>query len=381
LDPELDNLRTALRWFIGEGLVEASLRLAAAATVVWFYRGQLAEGRRWLEEALTLDSPDWREWSVSEAASGVAPTADSRRLSLRGWSLKYLGILAVMQGDLEVAEQAEQHSLELSRHVGDPHLSQESLLWLGRVAQLRGDFARARSLLEEGLAILRQSISPNARWITLIFLAEVASEQGRLDDARRLAEESSKIANAGNLPIGMCKSSTFLGELHTRLGHPETARIMWEETLARVRETHQKHIHVIPLLIGLGRLATQHMDTDHRGRSLLAEGLTLARELSRWELTRGLDVVAEVAGSGCEWELALHFAGASAAMRDAMGTPRWPSEQARLDPVISHAREALSATAADACWMRGWTMSADQTVNLALGSLREPTRGARNVTA
>jgi hypothetical protein len=241
------------------------------------------------------------------------------------------------------------------------------------VAQLRGDFAGARSLLEESLAIFQLSTSPNALWITLILLSEVVSEQGRLDDATRLAEESSKIANAGNLPIGMCKSSTFLGELQMRLGHVDAARIMWEETLARVHETHQKHIHVIRLLIGLGHLATQHSDTDHRGPSLLAEGLALARELSRWELARGLDVLAEVAGTCQAWELALHLAGASAATRDAMGTPRWPSERARLDPVINHAREALSATAADASWMRGWTIPVDQTVNLALGWLREPT--------
>jgi hypothetical protein len=119
-------------------------------------------------------------------------------------------------------------------------------------------------------------------------------------------------------------------------------------------------------------------DDVQRGRWLLAEGLTLAHELSRWELARSLEVAVEVLGADGEWEHALHVAGTAVAMRDAMGTPAWPSEHARLDPVVARAREILGVETADAAWMRGWAAPADLTLTLALDRLRAASTDAES---
>ena len=52
LDEENDNIRAALAWSIEVGEVETGLRLAGALVRFWSIRGLMAEGRRWLTQAL-----------------------------------------------------------------------------------------------------------------------------------------------------------------------------------------------------------------------------------------------------------------------------------------------------------------------------------------
>src|SRR5437867_1071258 len=54
LEREHDNLRAALRWALDRREVETALRLAAALPRFWFGHGYLSEGRRWLNEALSI---------------------------------------------------------------------------------------------------------------------------------------------------------------------------------------------------------------------------------------------------------------------------------------------------------------------------------------
>ena len=56
LDPEHDNLRSALRWACAHE-PESALRLAASLWRFWFVRGHAVEGARWLERALAV-APD-----------------------------------------------------------------------------------------------------------------------------------------------------------------------------------------------------------------------------------------------------------------------------------------------------------------------------------
>src|SRR6185503_10486469 len=56
LDREQDNLRAALRWAIEHREVDTAQRLAGALQPFWFRRGYWSEGRRWLEDALAMDS-------------------------------------------------------------------------------------------------------------------------------------------------------------------------------------------------------------------------------------------------------------------------------------------------------------------------------------
>jgi tetratricopeptide (TPR) repeat protein len=376
LDPEQDNLRTALRWLLGQGNIESALRLAAAARPFWFIRGSLAEGRRWLEEALALDPHEEVHAGAALASFGVSGGSrpsehKARRLAVRAKALMALGHLAIYQGDVTVCQRAEQRSLQIYRQLHDTWGAVYPLQLLGRAAELRADFAEARRYLDEAIATGQSTGQPVVVAAALVRLAEVAAEEDRTAEAQRLTEEALKIANARGATGLICQAMSVLAELQYRLGRRDAARLAWEEALARAREIGYGTVWLIVILFGLGRLERWQGATD-RSRVLFAEGLTLAHEMSRWELARGLEAMVEVATAEGRAESALHLAGTAAALRDAMGTPLWPSERARLETALARARQSLSQFEADAAWMRGWTRPADQTLGLALELLGQP---------
>src|SRR5262249_6439864 len=54
VEAEHENVLTALRWAVGRGDGDVSLRLTGALADVWAVRGYVGEGRRWLEAARAL---------------------------------------------------------------------------------------------------------------------------------------------------------------------------------------------------------------------------------------------------------------------------------------------------------------------------------------
>jgi hypothetical protein len=100
--------------------------------------------------------------------------------------------------------------------------------------------------------------------------------------------------------------------------------------------------------------------------------------VSRFELARGLETIADLGAANSQWESVLHLAGAAAALRGSMGTPLWPTERARLDLTVTTARGPLSATVVEAAWMRGWTAPTHQTLALAIELVQDARESAHD---
>jgi non-specific serine/threonine protein kinase len=100
LDSEQDNIRAAMGWFdqIGDGA--RLMRMAAAMYDVWYYRGQLEEGRTWMRRAL-------------ECAPAGAPILQ------RAWLTKGLAMITQLQGDYDEARELYEESLALWDRGGD----------------------------------------------------------------------------------------------------------------------------------------------------------------------------------------------------------------------------------------------------------------------
>jgi tetratricopeptide (TPR) repeat protein len=378
---ELDNLRAALRWLIDVGDVDGAQRLAGASGVMWSF-GFSAEGRGWLEETLALDDAGQHCAVLVDSASGASeqaqgtqdPDSEVRGVSARARVLWVLGMLTVHQGDIQVAEESLSCSLGLYRRLGDGGAAAWPLKYLGRVAQLRGEFARARQFLEEAL------VASEALMADLPFdvfgspvhscLAQVAQEEGNLIEAQQHAEEALELADAIGFQSFVCQASIILGEVHHKQHRMEAARSVWEASLGRVRETRQRFDHMVQLLIDLGRLARERGDLTST-RSLLTEALLCAEDLSRWQLAHALEAVAEVADGDDRASSILQVAATAAVLRDALGTPLWPTEQARLDTALARTRESLSSDKADLAWRRGWSAPVHQSVAMAVQLLKE----------
>ena len=67
-------------------------------------------------------------------------------------------------------------------------------------------------------------------------------------------------------------------------------------------------------------------------------------------------------------EKALQLAGFAAALRESIGAPLPPSEQARVDRMITPARTALPESAGTIAWGTGRSMLLEQAIELALSN-------------
>jgi tetratricopeptide (TPR) repeat protein len=134
LDDEHLNALAALRHALATGNVDLALELAGHLWRYWEIRGQLAEGRYWLKQALALP--------------GGSPTA--RAVALRG-----AGNLARDHGDYAAAQQTQELSLTLCREAGDRTGEARCLNNLGNIALDQGDSDAAAERYGEALTLGR----------------------------------------------------------------------------------------------------------------------------------------------------------------------------------------------------------------------------------
>jgi hypothetical protein len=97
---EHDNLRAAISWSLERSNLQDVARLGWALWLFWRIHGHFAEGRRWMEEALSVDG------SVAMPASA------------RSQALFVAGTMACGQGDNLTAEPLLEESVALFRTLG-----------------------------------------------------------------------------------------------------------------------------------------------------------------------------------------------------------------------------------------------------------------------
>jgi predicted ATPase/DNA-binding SARP family transcriptional activator len=191
-----DNLRAALVFAAGtdpQGLV----RLAAAMEQLWL-AGNIAEGRRWLDEALTL-----------------APQTSPERVR----ALLTAGWLASVQQDHARARELVTDALGLASRFGDQASQARARLTLGLIEFSAEDPAKATRHLTRSLAMHqalgdRLGICRSRAYLgAAMTLTPVSSEQGRkeLEPAAEMAHE---------LNDGWCEGFAlmFLGFAETEAG-------------------------------------------------------------------------------------------------------------------------------------------------------------------
>src|SRR5690606_30211452 len=140
LERDLDNLRAALAWSERGGDVARQLRIASAVVRMWWIRGYVIEGRRWLESGL------------ASAAGSVAIEP-----ALRAKALQAAGNLARLQGSAAVAERYLEECLALQRQHGSPRDQAYALNYLAALLRMRDASDRAIELAEESLDLFRQT--------------------------------------------------------------------------------------------------------------------------------------------------------------------------------------------------------------------------------
>ena len=169
LDTKRENLYRSIEWAIEREHAEIALRLTGALWRYWYSRQRIGEGRRYVEQALTLSPrPDGR-W-YAKAAHGA-------------------GALALHDGDLRAARRRFEAALPIWRTLEDVEAIGRVLDDLGLIAYKEGDFERARGRYEESLAVLRQLKDPGLRVTVLRNAAKNAQAMGQPAQAEAFLRE------------------------------------------------------------------------------------------------------------------------------------------------------------------------------------------------
>ena len=137
LEPERENLRSAIEWALGAGQVETSLLLASAYGVLCTFHGPYGEGRLWLEAALQ---------KAGKQFPGTRATA-----------LRTVSSIAVRQGDLDRARTSAEDWLTLVRRTGDATDVGVALRALGIIACDQGDYETSEALQREALEVFERT--------------------------------------------------------------------------------------------------------------------------------------------------------------------------------------------------------------------------------
>jgi predicted ATPase/DNA-binding SARP family transcriptional activator len=390
LEADHGNFRAALEWSLGGGMGAAreparALALAGALAPFWAVRGPVGHGREWLDAAL--------------AAAGS--TAGPR---LRGLALDGAAQLASVQADHDAAQAYQDQSLAIWRQTGDTAKTASCLGDLGALAHIRGDYQAARTLYAEAAELAAQAGDRQQLARCESGLGRLALHQDDLQQARAYYERSM----AGFAEIGDLRRATLilgnLGVVAIHEGDFARARTLLEEHLANARRLGDRKL-AGGALTNLGMVACSTGDLG-RAAELCGEALAMAethgdRRLASVSLTnlglvalkRGdhpaarayhlrslalsvefgerravaesLEELAQVAAAAGEPARAAVLAGASQALREAIGSPIPGPDKARFDAAADAARAALGSERFAALRDAGSAMPVSEAVELA----------------
>jgi predicted ATPase/DNA-binding SARP family transcriptional activator len=220
VDWDRDNFRAALTWSLDRGHFDQALRISESLWWYWWIRGELSEGRAWLQRSLA--------------------GATSSALLLRARGLLGSAGLGWAIGDTVGAEVAAQEAASLLDELGDHLQAGSARNTLGLLAYGRGDNARARELFEIAIAKYEAAdVEPRIRQrnlgIAIDNLGSVAHDLGDDADARRRYEEARTINIELGDEEGVAMNDLHLAVLDAEAGDWPTARRRLLDSLALYR--------------------------------------------------------------------------------------------------------------------------------------------------
>jgi predicted ATPase len=170
LNAERENLRAALDWAVAWGETDIALRLVGSLWQ-WFRPNAIAEGRRWIEQALALPG-------------GAVQS--------RAKALYAFGVVAMQQGDYRAAATAWKDSISIWRALGDLPRLGDTLMYLAAI--YRPEARAVSALLGESIALARQVGEPRRLALALGFLGWQVLQSVGPDAARPPLAEALPLA-------------------------------------------------------------------------------------------------------------------------------------------------------------------------------------------
>jgi predicted ATPase/serine/threonine protein kinase len=357
-DLEHDNFRTALDYLIKTGDADWGLRLGAALFHFWETREHLTEGRDAIAKLLALE--------------GAAA-----RPKLRARLLFAAAILAGDQGDYGSARQLLDESLDTCVELNDNRGAAVALNALAVYARDRGELADAALLFERCVTVWKDLGDSADIARALSNLANVMKLQGEYSRASSLYDECLTMFRKAGDGTGVAWTLNYLGDVAREKSDFTAAHSFCDQSLAAFRQLRDGW----GIASALSDLASLYGDQGNNAeaRRHYGESIKMFQELGHKRgIARVLEYLAASAAAQSNAEQSLHLAGSAAALRQRLGAPPTPAEQARLEKALEFARRALGNAAGLTAWMEGWAMPVQQAIDEALNSAAEPGLRTRN---
>ena len=223
---DVENYRSALMWLIERRRPVEASDIASGLMFFWMIRGHAAEGLRWYEQILNLPF--------------FPPAAESRAL---------FGAAAMWftQGQLEDARTAVTRALAIAHDIGRRDLVAQAENLFGYVEHAAGNMDAACACFTRGVEGFRALASPWGTGNALNGLARVALLRGDAGLAERLLNEAtSELRHAG--PWFLSLTLSVRANLAVRRGNADEAIVLVRESLAHIRELHDKYAFAYALV-------------------------------------------------------------------------------------------------------------------------------------
>jgi predicted ATPase/DNA-binding SARP family transcriptional activator len=343
IERELDNLRAALRWYLGQiDGVESALRLGIVLGRFWYWRDLVSEGRWWQEQIVTR-------------SQGVRSERRARILSSAA-------LLATVQGDTARAIELHETNLRLCQELQLLQPRASALNALGTIYARQGDFPRAIEHLEAAVESAQQVGEPTSLSTAMYQLAGVLIDEGR-DIARALSLLEKCLESARKHGLAVIESMTLaaLGVAYALTGEYARAAELLPEALRMQREMNTT-MAIGWTLQYLGFLAYQQADYT-RAAQYFVESLDAAPHGgASYIIPASLEGIAGVASMRRRPELAARLLGAAEAQREAIKLHRPPIEHALYDRILTTVRAQLAEDILRQAWQAGRALSAEQAI-------------------
>jgi len=288
---ELDNIRIALACTRDDD-VAAHLRFLGHLGWFWYSSGHWSEGRRWLDGAIALPSPESARHDRARVLLGA-------------------GVLASLQGDTTAAVPWVEESAAIFRSLGDVSGEAYSLAYQGVAWGLVAD-ERSEQPTRRALATFRQSGDLYGLRLCLVVLATYCSMKQRVDEALTLGEEAVTVARAYGLDRELAIALQVLAGVKLVTGDVTHAEALYRECIAALR-----------------------------------------RDPSVFWTARALGMLALVAFREGSHRRGAYLSGAAEMVRESVGARFFGHDRTQLEPAMEAARRALGSEAFEAEWATG----------------------------
>ncbi len=342
---EHENFRLAIDYLIKTGDAEWGLRLGAALFRFWETREHFAEGRDAIGRLLALER-----------------SASASRPKLRARLLFAGAVMAAAQGDYGSARPMFEQSLETCVELKDNRGVAVALNALAVNARDRGELTDAALLFERCLAIWKDLGDPADIARALSNLASVMKMKGEFERAISLYDECLMVFRQVGDSAGVAWTLNYLGDVAREKADLVAARSYCEQSLSEFRRLHDSW-GIASTLSDLASLSCDQ-GNNAEARRLYGESIKLFQGLGyKRGIARALECLAVNAAAQSNAEQSLRLAGAAGALRQRLGTPVTPAEQARLEKALEFARRTLGDAAGLTAWMEGWAMPVEQAIH------------------